>query len=663
MGGASGGFTPNSAGGVATDKGGRAGGPSSGQDADRFDALLEQRFQGVNRGAMAREIRSHDARRDDAFDVAHVRRRMRFHGQIAPPLQNMLRAWVPELLAHAAGQGVRLRDLNHELNIYEPAAYEQVRGRPLPPGMRLPATADQFLAQAKVYSVTLVLPRAMKTVDEVLGAMRALLARLLCEIWLRDEVFTLEVYREEAPHEASIGLPETLRLLAEEPLNTKRIVEALDTHARVIGLNPRRAAKQVRASYFGNLLQAAERNALSSDEQALVREAMDAYLALLRAQVPQRVAAMVEAVETLNNQVNFLPPDELPDYQALREKNPLHYLRSAKLRLQFLLDALGALLEDYEQLSGDDPGVSPLLEQRVDGYLSELRTQRLARPYLLEGVRLSDELAQQRDAFPLEVHALLQRLPRADNPERAFKSLSKKLAGSVYQRLYGALVLVQAWIKARDQDRAPAFVASQRFAQLKAAMANFRFRRPLLEGLFLQLGVVLDAAEAQEPAQDGASRKQRLPRDELTRAWSGFLPHVLLASFFADGTRLPKFDAARYTQRVLDALAREAAAGSGVARLTYLLHHVHRRAREEGLAPLLEQLQAPTGTWRYVVQRALAPPAAASRHEAAEVEVEAAGDQRDVLERLHELADVLLRARASSRRNAIVIGGEAASPP
>ncbi|MBI3992022.1 MAG: hypothetical protein HY342_02015 [Candidatus Lambdaproteobacteria bacterium] len=634
-------------------------------DADRFEALLEQRFRGVDRRAMAGEIRNHDARRDDAFDVGHVRRRIRFHGQIAAPVQTMLRDWVPELLAHAAGQGVRLRDLNHELNIYTPPAYEQARGRPLPPGMRLPATADRFLAQAKVYSVTLVLPRAVRSAEEVLGAIRALLARLLCEIWLRDEVFTLEAYREEAPQPMSLGLPEMLRLLAEEPLSTRRIAQALETHARAIGLNPRRAAKQVRASYFGTLLEAARKNALSADEQALVREAMDTYLAALSAQVPQRVAAMVEAVETLNAQLGFLPPDEAPEYLALREKNPLHYLRSAKLRLEFLLEALGALLEHVDQLGADDLVLSPLLEQRVEGYLAELRAQRLARPYLLEGVRLSDELAQQREAFPLEVHALLQRLPRTEHPERAFKSLSRKIANSIYQRLYGSLVLVQAWIKARDQGTAQTFVASERFTRLKAALANFRFRRPLLEALFLRLGVVLDAAEAQGPTDTGASRKLRLPRDELTRAWSGFLPHVLLVSFFADGTRLPKFDAARYRRRVVASLARQAAAGQGAARLTTLLHHVYAGAEDEGLAPLLEQLRSPTGTWRFVVQQALAPPAGARpidvpKRGPGEAPAE---DEDDGLQRLHALADVLLRARTSSQRNAIVIGKRATTAP
>lgn len=631
-------------------RGGPPGTPSSpGMKEDRFEALLEARFRDADRATMAREIATHDQDSPaGVFDEAHVRRKLRFHGAIPDKVQRMLREWVPALLAHAAARGVRLRDLNHEIHLYHPDAWAEATGSPPRAGMRLPATSCEYQPISRVYEVNLVMPPQVGSLEALLSVFRALISRLLGDIYLREEIFTQEAYRAEEggkPEEVTIGLPEKLKLLAELPVTTPGLANALEVHAKLIGANLKRAGTQVCKSYFDTLGQQAENGALSELEQALIDEAMAAYLASLQGDLPRQVAATVAEVDKLNTQMNFLPVDELPDYQKLRAGNPVHYLRAAKLRLVFLLEVLAALLEDFEELTAESPRLSPVLEERVDGQLAELRAQGLVRPYLLENVRLSDELNQQLAAFPLEVHALMQRMPSAANPDKLFNSLSKKIAGSIYQRLYTALVLFQAWFRARDGGREKTFTASEQFTRLKGLMANFRFRHPILEALFLQLGIVLDMAEAAGAEAKGGGAQRRIPQDALLRAWSQFLPHTLVATFFADGTRLPGFDAAQYTAKVTAALRSQVAKGPGTAHLAYVLHCLHREAGDEGLAILAGQLADPSGTWRFAVTQALAPPPPKQ-----------ADDPQARLSQLEEWARLVLTARESSQRNAIVIG-------
>lgn len=630
-------------------------GPAAEAGEDRFEAMLEARFREADRDAMAREIASHDRGQPaPEFDEAHVRRRLHFHGDVPAKVRTMLQDWVPALLAHAARRGVRLRDQNHEVHVYLPEAYAQATGHPLPAGMRLPATSFEYLDVARVYQVQLVIPPRIGSRDALVSVFRALIARLLGDIYLHEEVFPLPPYQDQpaaaAAEEVTISLPDQLRLLAEAKVATPVLLEALDVHARVVGLNPRRSAAQVRKSYFQTLGAQVDQGGLSAGEAAMVAEAVSQYLDGLRANLPARIAETVAEVEALNGQMNVLPVDELPDYRKLQTANPRHYLRSAKLRLVFLQETLAALLEDYDEMTGDPPRITPLLEQRVDSQLTELRAQGLVRPYLLENVQLSDELQQQRAAFPLEVHALMQRLPPAPSPDKLFKSLSKRISNGIYQRLYTALILFQAWFRARDQGREERFTQSEQFDRLKSLMANFRFRLPILEGLTLRLGVVLDMADAMGP-DDGAgtAASRHMPREGLRRAWGQYLPHTLVHSFFAEGQRLPGFDAQTYMARVEQALRAQVTQGAGPAHLALLFQQLEHAAPGDGLALLIEQLHEPSGTWRFAVSQALAPPPE-----------KLAGDGEARLAQLTGWARLVLEAWEHSRRNAIQPQGDQA---
>jgi hypothetical protein len=628
--------------------------PGSQASEDRFEAMLEARFREADRDAMAREIASHDrSQPPPGFDEAHVRRRLHFHGDVPAKVRAMLQNWVPALLAHAAQRGVRLRDQNHELHVYLPEAYAQATGRPLPAGMRLPATSFEYQSVSRVYQVQLVIPAQIGSRDALVSVFRALIARLLGDIYLHEEVFSRAPYQDQpagAAAEVTISLPDQLRLLAEAKVTTPVLLEALDVHARVVGLNPRRSAAQVRKSYFQTLGAQLHQGGLSPSEQAMVAEAVTHYLDGLRADLPRRIADMVAEVEALNGQMNVLPVDELPDYQKLRSANPRHYLRSAKLRLVFLQETLAALLEDYDELTGDPPRITPLLEQRVDSQLAELRAQGLVRPYLLDNVQLSDELQQQLAAFPLEVHALMQRLPPAPSPDKLFKSLSKRISNSIYQRLYTALILFQAWFRARDLGREERFTQGAQVERLKSLMANFRFRLPILAALTLRLGVVLDMADA-AGADDaaGSAASQRIPREGLRRAWGQYLPHTLVHSFFAAGQRLPGFDPQNYMARVEQALRTQVTQGPGPAHLAFLLQQLEQQASGDGLALLTEQLRQPSGTWRFAVSQALAPPPE-----------KLAGDGEARQAQLSGWARLVLEAWEHSRENAIGPQGDPA---
>jgi hypothetical protein len=607
--------------------------------ADRFDALLEARFDPAQRGAMARELDAHDRRPRPAPAMPPAAQSVRFVGPVAEPVRLRLQDWIPKLIALAARHGLRLREARTGVDVYQRQAYEERHG-PIPPTLKLPASSYSYNPLYRHYTVRVILPERLGNLEDLVTVLRAQAARMFGDIFLREEVFALEPYREDLltpAAEISVGMAEKLLLLGEGVHTSPELEAALADHAAVMGMNFRRAPGPVRKSYFGGLRQSLDGKGLPQTASALVERVFGDYLTRLRQDIPATVARLVAATEQLNLQMNFLPPDELPDYLRLRESDPPHYLRSAKLRLEFALEAMAAVIEDVALLEQGPAGLTPVEEERVDGYLAALTAQRLARPYLVGGVRLSDEQERRRKAFPLEVHELMQRLPPQPDPARQFKSLSQRIEGSLYQRLYQAFLFLRHGIRLRERGRGPSFADSPHFGTLKGLAANFKFRRPLLETHFAQLGIALDLSEA------AAHARERFPVGEFTRAWGQFAAHALLAEFLAGERK--GFDAGRYWNAV-DAALRPHLAGGGTARVAHLLRRLHVRAQPAGLATLAEMLRRPTGTLRFAVsQAATRAPVPAEASSAAQSPAAAEAQ-------VERWVEAILHARAAGLRHA-----------
>ncbi len=560
----------------------------------RFEALLDERFSPAGKRAFARALDAHDRTRGapTPLDPALVRRNLRFRGPVPDPVRQLLSDWLPDLMAYAAERGLRLRDPHQELHVYTRGAFEKEQGA-LPAGLKLPASSFQHLPLYKRYIVRVVLPDRLGTTEELFTVLRALLTRLYGDVFLREEIFSLAAYREDVEigqAQVSVGLAEQVAVLAELPHTTPALEAALADFARTVGIPFKRHPEQARRAWFKELAAELALQRLAPERRALAEAVFAGYLRSLAADVPAGVQGLLETVAAQDRQLHFLPPDEAPAYERLRTQNPLHYLRSVKLRLEFLIGAFAGLEEDFAALSTPGAPYPPLAEERVAGCTLELERGRLARPYLVPGVRLSEELERKRNAFPLEVHALLAAFPEAERSERLFNSLRKRLESSLHQRLYNALVLLRHWMRLHDSGRQASFAKSQPFQTLKGLVANFRFRRPLLESLFLRIGVVLEVAEHAPGAAGGEAGRQRFPVEEFSRAWGQFVAHALLADYLALRRRLQGFDAARYWQRVEERLAAQVQAGHPGAQLLHLLRRVQVAAGVEGLSVLGEVL-------------------------------------------------------------------------
>lgn len=616
---------------------------------DKFGQLLEERFSRSSRRDMASQIARHDSGRgpEAEFDLEHVRRKLRFHGAIPDKVKSALRDWVPGLLAHAAASGLRMRDLNHEIHFFDKSAFEDAVG-PVPKGVKLPASSQNFNQLYRIYTVRVVLPAELRTVTQLLTVLRAVLARLLGDIFLREEIFSLEAYREEMEQqegEVSAGVAEKIRMLAESSTTPRLLEEALVAHAKVIHVPYSRSPDQVRKSYFKESEKLLAQQKLPTEREGLIHHLFEQYLEEVKGNLTGEIAGMVAEVEKLNVQLNFLPPHEIPEYLRLRDNNPLHYLRSAHLRLNFLLEVLGGFGDLYDEMTQPDAVLSPLVEQALDGYLARMRAENLVRPYLIPNARLNEEQERKKTAFPFEVHELMARMPPSENPQKTFKSLSNKLSNTIYQRLYTALLIIDTWSSQSDQGHADAFRKTERFQSLKGLLANFRFRYPLLEAQYIKIGVVLDVAETAGAGKEDRKGSQRFPMQGFSRAWSQLIPHVLITSYFTEKGNVKGFDPAQYWRSVEESLRAQVAAAPGPTHLAYCLRQIHAGAGEDGITVLLDLLRNSPGTFRFTINQALAPPVG-----------EAAQSVERRLEQLGKWAQVALQARRESLKNAILPG-------
>ena len=191
---------------------------------DRFEALLAERFAPAARRGMAPELSPTTPARKPAgeqpFPLEFVRRHIRFEGQIPPKVRQALSEWLPDMLAFAQAQGLTLRDLNHQIQVYDRPSYERVTRAPVPAGVPLPASSYQYNPLYRVYTIRLVLSDAPDKPEEVVAVLRVLLSRLLGDVYLREEVLNREPYHEDmakSPQAVSAGLGEKIALLAAHP--------------------------------------------------------------------------------------------------------------------------------------------------------------------------------------------------------------------------------------------------------------------------------------------------------------------------------------------------------------------------------------------------------------------------------------------------------------
>ncbi|MCH8844815.1 MAG: hypothetical protein IID61_17790 [SAR324 cluster bacterium] len=617
-------------------------GRSTADGEDRFDAMLEERFSG-DRGQMARQLAEHDrAQVPAAFDRDHVRRKIRFRGQVPEPLQKALREAIPALLAWAAERGLRLRDLNHEVHILAKAAYEAERGSPVPKGLSLPAASFQLNQLYRIYTVRVVLSGRAVTTGEAVAVLRVVMSRMLGDIFLREEVLSGGAYREEMAArggDVSAGLEEKIALAEALDTTPPGLEQALKAHASRIAMNYKRFPDKVRKAYFQEMAQHLAQQTLDPDREALVDAVFQEAVAGYKSDPEGAVASAIAAVEDLNRQMNFLPPDEAPHHRALRENNPVHFLRSAKLRLEYVIEVLSSLAEDFDDLEPGSAAASPLIEEHLDGHMTELREQNLVRLYLIPNVKLSDELEKKRSAFPFEVHALLQRMPPADNPEKAFRTWHKRISQSLHQRLYAVLLDFKSWVRNRELGRDSAFRGGERYKSLKGQIANFKFRLPFLRALNARVGIVLDSLESGSGGSAAEEEKTRFPIEQFTQAWNYFVAARVIVEALpgAEGV-LPKFDSGRYRTALDDTVSRAIAKGPGIHHLVWMLNRLCDLCGAEGLPVLTDLIKHPSGTFRFAVGQALAQPPEGASAQAR-------------LEQLEQWASLVLQARKRTMEN------------
>jgi len=619
----------------------------------RIEALFDERLSSANRADFARQVAALEQDRAPGFAQEHFGRRLRFDGDIPPKIRQLLEGQLPPLTALAWQRGFRLRHPYPEVVLQSRARYEQERG-PLPKGMRLPASTYARDA-AGDFRIRVVLPTEVAGVEGVLTIMRAYLTRYCGDLLLRGEIMQGGAWLEDTPDaELSVGMAEQIHLLAQVPQTTAALETVLENYGNTIGVSHKRQPEQTRKAWFAQAAEDLQRGRLAESHEQLVGEVFDQYAGGLREDPAAALDALVESTVELNRQLHFMPPEDAPRHEKLRARQPLAWLRGAKVRMEFLCEALAGVVEDFEALEAGE-GVSPLAQERVGGHIAQLEREGLARPYLVEGAQLSEELQRKRTAFPLEVHRLMAAFPPGEQGEKLFVSLKKRMESALHQRVYGALLLLRHWLNLHARGQGDTFAGGEAHTRLKGLVANFRFRLPLLRALFVRAGVVLDILE-QTPARDtagdeGADGDRRFPVDAFALAWGQFAAHALCAEFYATVKPIKGFATVRYWEGVTARL-RGGLENPG-HRLLLLLRLVQQGLEEEvgageqaagePLAAMVDMLRDAGGTFRFSVARALRPLPERRREEGWEGQLRA-------------WTESILTARRNSRQNAIVVG-------
>ena len=432
-------------------------------EVDRFDAMLATRFSRARRRQQLEQGLAQEPPKKPLPEL--IGERMHFHGPIEEHVERELSHWLPLLLSHARERGLDWLPETYTLHIHHPLSYQGMSGRRLPAQIRLPATASSNGALGSYYRASLVLPPRIADADALFAAVRAMLSRVLGDLFLRRTVFARPGWKEalagrQAAGGVSIGLADGLKVIAgfnRPPASMQGAVQQLIAVGRSL-LQSSTAPSLRRCCEM--LIKKLEEGQLREAQLRVIDEAVAVYLSQLQASGEAGVKAMISEVESRNRELNFLPIDFLPEYLRLQLEQPLHYLRAAHLRLGFVHAIGGLLLEDVMRLFHPASGAVQAIAPRLQAAIEALIQQGGARPYLLPEAHLTAKLKGTRAQFPLEIDALMQRLPMPPeqrNTER-FRWFERRYSNTMQQRLLEMAVIMRNLVRAIETgQREPSF--------------------------------------------------------------------------------------------------------------------------------------------------------------------------------------------------------------
>ncbi len=456
---------------------------SSTDQGDSFssvgDDLLEMRFSSESIQVFHKSLADFESILPTrSYDIP-----VHFFGNFDNKSKDAIQNLVNESFVNAEKHGLQLEHHKPEVSFYTRSSWESGSNKPLKKGVSLPAA--RLSSTEGIPMVELIIPEKISTSEEVIKTVRLLFSKLFGILFFGEHVpqkpaFRLLVDEEEA---LTFDVAEKAHFCHFTDQFTQALLKEFDRIGRELHIKGPKSRDFGKKEFFNRLLLADP--AIENSSQKLLSEAFQIQLLSLKENPILFFDKLIEKFFSLNPQTTILLPYDIRNFRSLAEKRQWTIFHAFEERLQLIINSFAELAEcrDYlEQASDKKPLEYAVLSAWKNTFSERIKTlKRLgyAKPFLIEGAKLSTKQTEMIDRFPLWIwqHCKPDRDSTGKKTESHITSVTNQYKNSVYQKLFEAALRMHNCLNIMQSEEKHRFSECGDFPRIKTILAWLDIRK------------------------------------------------------------------------------------------------------------------------------------------------------------------------------------------
>ncbi|MBU2644272.1 hypothetical protein KKI24_06145 [bacterium] len=457
-----------------------------------------------------------------------------FFGSFDKKSQTAIQNLVNESFVTAEKHGLRIEHHSPEVSFYTPSSWAVESGKPLKKQSTLPAA--RLTWKNGVPFVEVIIPEKITSSEEVIKTVRLLFSKL----------FGLLFFNEHVPQKPAFRLmvdeTETLTFDRMEKIHfchfldrySPALVKEFDRIGRTLQIKGPKSREYGKTAFFKNLLQSEQ--PVESTIQKLIDDTFQKHLESLQENPTTVYDELVGKFFSINPQTTVLLPYDLKNYHVLAQKQQWTIFHAFEERLQLINNSMSELADCRDYLT-KTPEQAAQAYAVLDAWkitfserIKVLKRRGLAKPFLIEGAKLSEKQKDARDRFPLWIwqHCRPDIKTAGRNTGAIVTKLSDQYKNSVYQKLFEAALRMHTCLNAIQSGEKKRLSDCADFPRIKTILAWLEIRKTTYNDMLVTSKVGSQLGNLSKKRKTGKTEILKI----FEQGWSYFVSFAMVHQYY-----------------------------------------------------------------------------------------------------------------------------------
>ncbi len=459
-----------------------------------------------------------------------------FSGNFDNKTKNAIQNIVNESFVNAEKHQLRLERHSPEVSFYTRSSWEAGSGPLLNKNSPLPAARLSEKDGTPV--VELIMPEKVTTSEEVIKTVRLLFSKLFGKLFFDEHVPQRSAFQAMGDVKQASGFDikekaHFIHLMEDFP---PPLVNAFNEKARDLQIKGPKRQEFGKKEFFKALFQ--ENPTINETAKKAIDTAFRHHLESLTANPDPFFDDLAGRFISANPQTTVVLPYDMRIFRSLTRNRQWTVFLAFEERFQLIVNSMEELAEcrEYlEQASKSEHQDIAGLEAWKSSFSERIKTLKrhgFAKPFLIEGAKLSEKQQEALDRFPLWVWQNCK--PDSQSKGKSMASFVAKVTdqyrNSVYQKLFEAALRMFTCLDAILKETHQSFTECSDFQRIKTVLAWLDLRKTTYVDMLFTCKVASQFGEM--VSQRKVGKKDALRHFE--QGWSYFVSFAMVHQYFLD---------------------------------------------------------------------------------------------------------------------------------